>query len=175
MAAAAVRRGNGSGRAWARAVAMRAAARLAPDTEYGAIPRRLDAASVDAVAWDQVDVVVSAVDSLAARAFLSRVCVERGLPFVDCGTLGAAASVQPALPHATESWRAPAAVMSSGCAPVFGIYERAVLTAAAPPNGCALQPHQRTPKRIASTKHRTPRETAKNQAVLFHLLLGQGE
>ena len=88
--------------------AARAAARLAPDTEYVAIPRRLDAASVDAVAWDQVDVVVSAVDSLAARAFLSRVCVERGLPFVDCGTLGAAASVQPALPHATESWHATA-------------------------------------------------------------------
>ena len=52
--------------------------------------------------------MVSAVDSLAARAFLSRVCVERGLPFVDCGTLGAAASVQPALPHATESWHATA-------------------------------------------------------------------
>jgi molybdopterin/thiamine biosynthesis adenylyltransferase len=81
---------------------------LAPATTFVAVPKRLDAETEGVVDWNTVDVVISAVDSVPARIYLSRACVQRGLPMVDCGTLGASASVQPMVPFATESWHAQA-------------------------------------------------------------------
>ncbi|EGB04691.1 hypothetical protein AURANDRAFT_7513, partial [Aureococcus anophagefferens] len=58
--------------------------------------------------WAGVDLVFTALDSVEARLFVDGICVARTLPLVDCGTLGAAGSVQPAVPHVTESYGATA-------------------------------------------------------------------
>ncbi|KAH8050166.1 ubiquitin activating enzyme [Aureococcus anophagefferens] len=50
--------------------------------------------------WAGVDLVFTALDSVEARLFVDGICVARTLPLVDCGTLGAAGSVQPAVPCA---------------------------------------------------------------------------
>jgi len=50
--------------------------------------------------WAGVDLVFTALDSVEARLFVDGICVARTLPLVDCGTLGAAGSVQPAVPRA---------------------------------------------------------------------------
>ncbi|KAH8061439.1 ubiquitin activating enzyme [Aureococcus anophagefferens] len=74
-----------------------------PGVDPAALARRQRGAAGDIFDddfWAGVDLVFTALDSVEARLFVDGICVARTLPLVDCGTLGAAGSVQPAVPCA---------------------------------------------------------------------------
>jgi len=101
-----------------------AVGRLVPGTAYSAVPRRVDESTCapggpfDDTFWRNVDLVFAAVDSVDARRFLDAQSVKFGIPLVDCGTLGARASVQPAVPDVTESYGATVDTDSEEAIPV---------------------------------------------------------
>jgi len=90
--------------------AKRAIDGLRSDTKVIAVPRRVNVDSCrttfDDSFWCGIDLVFTALDSVEARLYLDSICVAREIPLVDCGTLGSKGSVQPAVPHITESYGA---------------------------------------------------------------------
>jgi ubiquitin-activating enzyme E1 len=57
----------------------------------------------DSAHFDNVDVVVCAVDNVDARLYIDAQCVFRRLPLVDVSTLGARAAVVPVVPRVTDA------------------------------------------------------------------------
>ncbi|KAK5577972.1 hypothetical protein RB653_002920 [Dictyostelium firmibasis] len=54
--------------------------------------------------YNQLDVVVSALDNVEARLYLDKQCVSHSLPLLESGTLGTKGHVQVILPYLTESY-----------------------------------------------------------------------
>ncbi|KAN0022843.1 hypothetical protein ACTFIU_005584 [Dictyostelium citrinum] len=54
--------------------------------------------------YNQLDVVVSALDNVEARLYLDKQCVSHALPLLESGTLGTKGHVQVILPFLTESY-----------------------------------------------------------------------
>lgn len=52
----------------------------------------------------RVDVVLNALDNVAARLFIDEKCVDHRKPMVDAGTLGPKGNVQVVVPHQSESY-----------------------------------------------------------------------
>lgn len=91
-----------------------ACARMAPGMKVNALQTKLDADSTHGQGdfgpafWRAVDLVATALDNVDARMRADELCKKYGIPLVDSGTLGAKGSVQPSVPHATESYGATA-------------------------------------------------------------------
>lgn len=71
--------------------------RIGGPTRVEAHVRHLDARNLELLA-DDVDLVLDGTDNLATRYLLNDFCVERGLPWVYAGVVGAAGLVLPVLP-----------------------------------------------------------------------------
>jgi len=54
--------------------------------------------------WDQLDLVVNALDNVPSRLYIDNRCVWYGKPLMESGTLGTKANVQVVLPKMTESY-----------------------------------------------------------------------
>lgn len=54
--------------------------------------------------FDSLDVVLSAVDGLSARDYLSGRCIVHGKPLIDSATQGSLGTVKVMLPHVTEPY-----------------------------------------------------------------------
>lgn len=54
--------------------------------------------------WDDLDMVIGAVDNIKARMYIDGKCVWHGKPFIDSGTLGTKANTQIILPKLTQSY-----------------------------------------------------------------------
>src|SRR5437868_7866916 len=54
--------------------------------------------------WNNVDVVMTALDNLQARLYVDEKCKVYEIPMIDSGTLGTKASVQVSIPYQTASY-----------------------------------------------------------------------
>lgn len=57
--------------------------------------------------WGGLDLVVNALDNVAARLYVDSRCVYFGRPLLESGTLGAKANTQVVVPSITENYGAP--------------------------------------------------------------------
>jgi len=87
----------------AAAVACRA---LNPALQVRSYERRVadDEPAFDESFWRSLDVVISALDNVAARLYIDRCCVLHELPLFESGTSGTKGNTQVVLPHLTASY-----------------------------------------------------------------------
>lgn len=53
--------------------------------------------------YENVDVLLGALDNIDARKFIDSKCIRYGIPYIDSGTMGAQASVKCVIPNLTEN------------------------------------------------------------------------
>lgn len=54
--------------------------------------------------WNKFDIVITALDSVQARQYVDKQCVQHGLWMIDAGTTGLKGSTQVIVPHVSESY-----------------------------------------------------------------------